>query len=248
MKLKLWVGSILIFLMGGLCGSLVTGRYIKHRLDRFVMGQPPGVVVLNALTRRLDLTPDQAEKMDHIRANARKRFDAFHRENTPKIEQLIADSLTSIREILTPAQEKRFNAMLEQMEKKRFFAMVRDEGNALRYPRRLMKRLKVKLELTEDQTRDVAKILKARAKRQRKWLERNQDDAPDHDAFRAYREKEDQRMALELKGVLTPEQFQRYILLRERIGEGRMAPPPRFRLFPKRFCPRHESNKPEAVR
>ena len=63
------------------------------------------------LTKALDLTPDQQSKVQPLIDQARPQVIAIHKEAMEKTHAVIDKTMTQIRPMLTPDQQKKFDAL-----------------------------------------------------------------------------------------------------------------------------------------
>ncbi len=62
------------------------------------------------LTKGLDLTPDQQSKVQPLIDQARPQIIAIHKDAMEKTHAIMDKTMTQIRPILTPDQQKKFDA------------------------------------------------------------------------------------------------------------------------------------------
>lgn len=122
-RLKVWVGIVLVFLLGTLAGSLATGIYFKHRIERFVKGGPPPikVVLMKKLSHKLDLTETQRVEIEEILGQLQAKLLDLRRKRRPELDKLFHNSFGLIREKLNSEQKKRFDEIREELRKRRPF-------------------------------------------------------------------------------------------------------------------------------
>ena len=122
-KLKVWVGIVLVFLVGTLAGSLSTGIYFKHRIERFAKGRRPPikVVLMKKLSHELDLTERQRVEIEEILDQLQANLLDLRRKRRPELDKLFHNSFGLIREKLNSEQKKRFDEIREELRKRRPF-------------------------------------------------------------------------------------------------------------------------------
>ena len=64
---------------------------------------------LEQLTEGLNLTPDQQAKVQPLIDQAKPQIAEIHREAMQKIKSVIASTVSQIRPLLTPEQQKKFD-------------------------------------------------------------------------------------------------------------------------------------------
>ena len=120
-RLKAITGIVLIFALGVLTGVLGADMYYKYRIERFRDAGPSArkELLMKKLTRRLDLTPQQQEKVTEIFAEMREDLSALRTKHRPEIEEIRARSHTRIKAILNVEQQKKFDEMIERFKQRR---------------------------------------------------------------------------------------------------------------------------------
>ena len=122
-RLKVWAGIVLVLLVGALAGSLATGIYFKHRIERFSKGRRPPikVVLMKKLSHELDLTETQGVEIEEILDQLEAKLLDLKRKHRPELENLFDHSFGSIREKLNSEQKKRFDEIREELRRRRPF-------------------------------------------------------------------------------------------------------------------------------
>ena len=110
-----WIILALIFILGGVTGSLLTIAFGP----RFEPG-PPGAQQMGnhwmmRLTERLKLTDDQQNKIRPFVMDAEKQIVSAHHEDVARIGKIMQDTNAKIAEVLEPDQR----AELKQLESER---------------------------------------------------------------------------------------------------------------------------------
>lgn len=109
------------FLLAFALGSFLTAALIR------IKGVPPWLGhgpkdhqhMLDKFGRRLQLTPDQKQKIGAILAASHEKINALRAEMRPKFEEIRKKTQEDILPYLTPEQQKKFNRMNEEMERRR---------------------------------------------------------------------------------------------------------------------------------
>jgi hypothetical protein len=105
---------IAVFVLGGVVGSL--GTYLAGHMHE----QSRRHHIVDRLNRQLQLTPSQLKQVRQIFAEGHKRWLAIYRKSQddarPQYEALHADMRKSIRAILSPAQQPKFDEFLKQLD------------------------------------------------------------------------------------------------------------------------------------
>jgi len=63
------------------------------------------------LTKSLNLTPDQQSKVQPLIDQARPQIIAIHKDAMEKTHAIIDKTMSQIRPVLTPEQQKKFDAL-----------------------------------------------------------------------------------------------------------------------------------------
>ena len=128
-KLKVWVGIVLVFLLGALAGSLATGTYFKHRIERFSKGGRPPIkaVLMQKFSHELGLTETQRVEIEGILDQLQAKLLDLRRKHRPEFEKLFHHSFGLIREKLNTEQKKRFDEIREDLRRKRSFRRKKTE-------------------------------------------------------------------------------------------------------------------------
>ena len=114
MKIQ-WVHLAAALLLGMLMGAAF-GPFIMFR-------HPPGMMLrgrmpermLDRFAEKLDLTPEQKARVGGIFEANRPKMDALLAESRAKFDEVRKAASRQIREILTPEQRKKMDALEEKM-------------------------------------------------------------------------------------------------------------------------------------
>jgi Spy/CpxP family protein refolding chaperone len=71
---------------------------------------------LEHMTKSLNLTPDQQAKVQPIVDQMRPQIVAIHREAMQKAKSVVDDTMSKIRPLLTPEQQKKFDDLKKAHE------------------------------------------------------------------------------------------------------------------------------------
>ena len=117
MSLK-WNQIAVGFLAGLVIGCAVVAsplrRYLRESWDK----RPHHERMLDKLSSRLSLTPEQKTKMAAIFEAKRSRIEALMAEGRPKFDAVREETRAEIRKILTPEQIAKFETLEAKMEKR----------------------------------------------------------------------------------------------------------------------------------
>lgn len=117
---------MVIFGTGVLTGALVvrySGTFSNSRPQHagfggrsFEPGSPGGMRLefLRRIQRDLDLTADQRERIDKVMKQSQERTRKVMEPILPQLHQELQRAKAEFREVLTPAQQSRFDELLKQ--------------------------------------------------------------------------------------------------------------------------------------
>ncbi len=116
MKLD-WKQIVIAFVLGVFLGVLGTVRCLPFGFHSH-WGNPKEFHrhLMQEFTSKLKLTSDQREKVSVILENTRAKVNALREEVHPKFQEIRNSSRIEIRKILTPDQQKKFDAMSAEMD------------------------------------------------------------------------------------------------------------------------------------
>ncbi len=98
-----------LFLVGILVGSL--GVHLYH-VDHFASPEPRAPrFFLGHLERELQLTEDQRTRIDEILRQSHEDAERIRAELLPRVRARIEQTHESVREVLTPEQQKLFDEL-----------------------------------------------------------------------------------------------------------------------------------------
>lgn len=116
-------GALLLlvaFLLGVATGALGFGVY-RARAGWWRSPRNPAQfrqVLLDRLTRELDLTPDQRQQVEAILGQTGQEFARLREEFGPRVRDIRARSREKIRAILSPEQQAKFEALEKEWERR----------------------------------------------------------------------------------------------------------------------------------
>lgn len=118
---KIVVAAILIFLLGIVSGSVGTHLYLQYKISHFMERDHPSRsdLLLGRLTRDLDLTAAQQERVGKVLRNSSEKIREIDRKFRPEIQKTIDDSFQQIRAGLDERQQKKFDEFRQGFENKR---------------------------------------------------------------------------------------------------------------------------------
>jgi Spy/CpxP family protein refolding chaperone len=104
--------------LGGLGTYAVTMRVMAARPQPMTLTRDPGGVMAR-FTHALDLTPDQQKQVEVIFNDMRNQYQDLHQRLDPEYEQIRHNGRQRIRQVLTPEQLPKFEALLRQVDEER---------------------------------------------------------------------------------------------------------------------------------
>jgi Spy/CpxP family protein refolding chaperone len=104
---------LLVFLVGVACGGFATQYAISHAAIRPSVAWRDGgrALTMAHLKHDLNLTPDQAQKIETLLEDLAKYYDNVQAQ----MDDFRQDGKERIKKILTPEQQKKFDKILNEM-------------------------------------------------------------------------------------------------------------------------------------
>jgi hypothetical protein len=235
-RLKLTLGVILVLLVGALAGALGTKIYYQQRIERFAPVKPPHrrkIFMMKRLSDRLDLTKEQQPEIEKIVEDFQSRISAVRREYLPKIEEITDQSLRSMEEKLRPEQKKKLTKLRKRLKKRQERAFLRTI-QVKETPEALLARMNKRLNLTDEQAKEMRPILEEDIRERRKIIEKYQGrDRPSLISIK--REMRELRRLTEerLARILTGLQYRAYLEMQKKEH--------------RRFLPEERRPRPDRV-
>jgi hypothetical protein len=221
-RLKLIVGIILVLLVGALAGSLVTGIYYKHRIERFTSSggsHHRRKAVMKRLTSRLDLTEKQRIEIGKIIKESQARIFAIRREYLPEIRAISDQSFALIKENLNPEQKEKLvklHKKLKDRNAKAFIQSIQIEESS----EQILSKMKEQLNLTEEQVRTAQPIIEESINERRTIIQQYKEkDRPDFYSLRREIRELQESVKKRLSQIFTAKQMQEYLDIQK--GERR---------------------------
>jgi succinate dehydrogenase/fumarate reductase flavoprotein subunit len=122
-RLKIWLVVVGVFALGCLTGALLDGAY---RLQASSSSERPEARarrgkedVFESMKRDLNLNEQQATEIRAILDQTRNEYRALRAEVRPRYDALRQNSRTRIRALLTPEQQKLFDAKVAERDARR---------------------------------------------------------------------------------------------------------------------------------
>jgi hypothetical protein len=117
---KLWIGISLVFILGGVIGSLGTGYVLKEREHRFLRS-PAGRTgfIVDRLTRKLELNDTQKSRVATIVQKIQEKSHSRFMTHREEMKSILNEGIAEIRKELTPQQQEKMDQLHRKFEKKR---------------------------------------------------------------------------------------------------------------------------------
>jgi Spy/CpxP family protein refolding chaperone len=116
---KIWIilSLVIVFIAGGICGVLFE-EYILGRKgwDSSGRQRPPHFPTLEIMAEELNLTPTQQNTIKGLFNSNEERFRALRKEIHKSLSSIRSQMIADIKGVLTEAQNKKFEAMIEKYE------------------------------------------------------------------------------------------------------------------------------------
>jgi len=216
-RLKLWLGLILVFILGALAGSVGTSMYYENRTERLTRYSysARSHLFLKRLSKELDLTEAQKKEIVIIVDEYYTELSRIKRSVRPDIKELRDESFVAIKKTLTKEQKKKFDELRKRLE--RWTPRQRlQERLTRKTPEQMISLMKTRLGLTDEQEAKIRPIIQESFKEQEKILDKSR--GQDRSGIRALRgELRQHQISVEekLSKTLTAEQLVGYRKLQE---------------------------------
>jgi Spy/CpxP family protein refolding chaperone len=107
---------LLIFVLGAASGGLVMHIVYKSHMETFLSGDRKAreEILLNRLSRRLDLDQSQREKVRAIVEETHVEMNNIRKQYRPQMEAVLEKSRTEMRQILRPEQLGKFEKFIAE--------------------------------------------------------------------------------------------------------------------------------------
>jgi len=119
-KWKLFIGLVLVFLLGVLLGSFGTGVYIKHHfIHPRKNPSEMRAFLLKKFSNKLDLTEAQKNEFTRLIDQVGDKLEDHFRKTHSEIGKIIDQGSSQMRKALSPDQQKKFDELIEKFERHR---------------------------------------------------------------------------------------------------------------------------------
>jgi hypothetical protein len=139
---KVYVGVVLVFLLGVLIGALGTGIYSKKRMTLFTEHQPWArkAFMMKILAAELDLTPSQQGEIEKVVDTLLLELGEFRKKHQPELQEILAKHFVLVKDKLSTVQQQKLDKLQEKFQRWRSIKPVPQEMHEERRPRGLWHR------------------------------------------------------------------------------------------------------------
>jgi Spy/CpxP family protein refolding chaperone len=117
---KLWIGILLVFILGAVAGSLVTGYVLKEHEHGFSHNPAKrAAFIVDRLTRKLDLSDTQKAEVEKIIQKTEEKSHARFMSHREEMRAIRNEGIAEIRKGLTPEQQEKMDQLRQEFERKR---------------------------------------------------------------------------------------------------------------------------------
>jgi len=114
-RLKMWSVLVGVFVLGAITGAALSGLY-RSRASGSETRDKAMHERFENMRRELSLTDEQTTAVRAIIDETRNEYRALRAELRPRFEEPRQKARTRIRALLTPDQQKKFDAMVAQQD------------------------------------------------------------------------------------------------------------------------------------
>jgi len=114
-RLKMWSVLVGVFVLGTITGAALSGLY-RSRASGSETREKAMHERFENMRRELSLTDEQTTAVRAIIDETRNEYRALRAELRPRFEEPRQKARTRIRALLTPDQQKKFDAMVAQQD------------------------------------------------------------------------------------------------------------------------------------
>jgi hypothetical protein len=118
-RLEAAVLVFVVFLLGLLLGGVGSHLWDERVLGQDVNTKPTRQQVLDDLTERLQLSPDQQKQIGGMIDDTRAKWQALYAPLDSPREQIRQQGRANIRAVLTPDQQAKFDDFLKKLDEQR---------------------------------------------------------------------------------------------------------------------------------
>jgi Spy/CpxP family protein refolding chaperone len=114
--LKIWLVLLVVFVLGSVTGAALTGLYRSRAGGGAEARERAMHDRFEKMRSELSLTDQQTTSVRTILDETRNEYRALRTELRPRFEEPRMKARTRIRALLTPEQQKKFDAMVAQQD------------------------------------------------------------------------------------------------------------------------------------
>jgi Spy/CpxP family protein refolding chaperone len=114
--LKIWLVLLVVFILGSVTGAALTGLYRSRAGGGAEARERAMHERFEKMRSELSLTDQQTTSVRTILDETRNEYRALRTELRPRFEEPRMKARTRIRALLTPEQQKKFDAMVAQQD------------------------------------------------------------------------------------------------------------------------------------
>ncbi len=111
-----WKQVLVSFVLGVMVGAAGVHWCAPHTFHRHWGGKEFQARMLRQFDSKLKLTPEQRSQVAEILDGKRQKIDVLRAEMRPKFEEIRTSTSAEIRSLLTPEQQKKFDAIQTEWE------------------------------------------------------------------------------------------------------------------------------------
>ncbi len=112
------LGVVLVFVLGGACGSVITHHLGSMYMERIIKQGPPAIaqMVDQRIAQKLDLTEQQRAAFMAIAAKRREMMRELMAGQQDRIAYIFSSTAGEMKAVLTPEQREVFEEMEQRRE------------------------------------------------------------------------------------------------------------------------------------
>lgn len=113
---KAIAGVLLVFVLGAVCGGVVTHMVGRARMESVINGGPVAreELLIKRLTSQLDLDSSQLERIRPIVHETHTAIHQVRQQSRPQVEALLDESQRRIAAVLSPEQRVKFDKIIAE--------------------------------------------------------------------------------------------------------------------------------------
>lgn len=119
MRLVLWLVIVVVFGLGAVTGAALDGLYRSRASAREARPAHSPDQMLEKMRGDLNLNDQQSQQIRAILDDTRTQYRSLRTEVRPRYDSIRQQARTRIRAVLSPEQQKRFDAIVAERDAKR---------------------------------------------------------------------------------------------------------------------------------